>query len=461
MTFMPRLIAGPEVGQYRATFKPNLDLPPQDLNAEEMVLGALLYQPDRLLQLDGQLDPEDFYSAAHGALYRTMRDLMREGKPYDPVAVTLELERTRKIADVGGRERIAYLMDTVNSGVMGQTYAKVVRERAMARRLLHAAMNLQAAAFDGVDADEMLRVAQTEVSAVASPRADAETEQILKTITASVESVARNERKTVGIPTGLTQLDSVTGGLKPGKLIVIAARTSVGKTALAHQIACHTGMSGYPTVFMSMEMSADEMALRMLARETGIDMRRIDEARDLSDQEIEVLDAVRTSLSNEVPLWVRVPGKSPTPLEAAAWVRKEVLARKARVLVIDYLGLLDVTGAAGKGGTRAQEIGVATKALKAAALDTGATILLLAQINRQSEGRDGQIPRLSDLRDSGDIEQDADGVWLLHYPYRVDQSKPKDLIEVIIGKNRGGQAGETLRLRWHGPTVKFSDWGLK
>ena len=157
-------------------------------------------------------------------------------------------------------------------------------------------------AFDGVMSDEILRTAQQTIGEVAAPTAETETEQILKTITASVESVARGERKTVGIPTGLTALDSATGGLKPGKLLVIGARTSVGKTALAHQIACHTGMSGYPTVFMSMEMDADEMALRMLARETGIDMTRIDEARDLSDPEIEHLDAVRTSLSEKVPL---------------------------------------------------------------------------------------------------------------------------------------------------------------
>lgn len=450
-----------EMEQYKRIFQPSQDMPPADLNAEEMVLGALLFQPDRIMQVDGALDPEDFYSFAHGVLYRTMRDLYRVGKPYDPVAVTLELERTKRIVDVGGRDRIAYLIDTVHSGVNGLTYARRVKDRAMARKLLHAAFDIQRAAFDGVDSDEMLRVAQTEVSEVASPRADAETEQILKTVTSSLNSVFRNERKTVGISTGLMELDAVTGGLKPGKLIVIGARTSVGKTALAHQVACRSGLSGHPTVFLSMEMSADEMALRMLARETGIDMRRIDEAQDLSNDEVERLDAVRTSIAETVPLWVRVPHKPPTPMEAAAWVRKEVLSKKARVLVIDYLGLLDVTGAAGKGATRAQEIGVATKSLKSAALDTGVTILLLAQINRQAEGRDGAVPRLSDLRDSGDIEQDADSVWLLHYPHRLDKTKPADMIELIVAKNRGGQAGETVRLKWHGPTVRFSDWGVK
>jgi replicative DNA helicase len=448
-----------EPDDYKRIFQPALDMPPADLNAEEMVLGALLYEPGRIMELSGRLDPEDFYSAAHQAVYRVIRDLFLAGAPYDPVAVTLEIERRKMLSMVGGRDRIAYLMQTVNSGVNGITYADRVKDRAMARKLLHAAFDIQRAAFDGTDSDEILRVAQMEVSAVASPRADSETEQITKTLTTSLSSVFKGERKTTGISTGLTELDAITGGLKPGKLLVIGARTSVGKTALAHQIACHTGLSGYPTVFMSMEMDADEMALRMLARESGIDMRRIDEARDLSNPEVETLDTIRMSIAETVPLWVRVPSKPPTPLEAAAWVRKEVLSRKARVLVIDYLGLLDVTGSAGKGATRAQEIGVATKALKAVALETKTTILLLAQINRQSEARDGMVPRLSDLRDSGDIEQDCDSAWLLHYPYRVDKSKPQDLIELIVAKNRGGQAGETVKLKWHGPTVKFSDWG--
>lgn len=449
-----------EVNQYRKIFEPALDMPPADLNAEEMVLGALLFQPDRMLEVDGLLTPDDFYSFAHGLLYRVIQELFRAGAPYDPIAVTMELERRKKIQDVGGRDRIAYLIQTVNSGVNGVTYAKVVRERASARHLLHAAFEVQRAAFDGVEADEILRIAQTQIAGVASPKSETETSTVVKTIRDALGTIFRSERKTTGISTGLIELDAITGGLKAGKLMVIGARTSVGKTALAHQIACYTGLCGYPTVFMSMEMSADEMALRMLARESGIDMRRIDESVDLSNDEIEKLDTLGQSISETAPLWVRVPGKSPTPAEAVAWVRKEVLSKKARVLVIDYLGLMDVTGAAGKGATRAQEIGTATKALKAVALDTGVTILLLAQINRQSESRDGMVPRLSDLRDSGDIEQDADGVWLLHYPYRVDKSKPVDLIELIVAKNRGGKAGEVVKLKWHGPTVKFSDWGV-
>jgi len=447
-----------EILAYRKIFAPPLQVPPHDLDAEAMVLGALLrdYPGIEAAKVLPILSAEDFYGVTNGAVYRTIARLSREGRSYDPMMVMREAERIAPESSVDVRECVRVALESADRAPNATTYAYVIANHARRRQMLHLAMEIERQAYEDDDADALVATAQRRMLSVAAPRADGEIAALGDSVAEVVDAIATNKRREVGVPTGLTALDAVSGGLKPGKLVVIGARTSVGKTALAHQIGCDVATAGYPVVFVSLEMDHDELAVRYLSRETGIDLRRIDENRDLGDADVQALDTVRRERTKHVPMWVRAP-RSAKPADLTAWFVAEVMRRKVRVFVIDYLGLLDVGGSAGRSANRAQEIGVATRALKAAAMQTGTTMIVLAQLNRGLEGRDVKAPRLSDLRDSGDIEQDADGVWLMHYPHDHDKTKPRDVMEIHVAKNRGGPKGEVVRLKWEPACVRFSD----
>lgn len=447
-----------EIQTYRAIFAPPLRVPPHDTEAEELVLGALLrdMHGTEAPKVMAILSPDDFYGVANGTVYRTIARLATEGKPYDPMMVVREAERTSPQLSEDVRASVRDALNGADRSSNSTTYAYVVRDHAKRRQMLHVALEIEQQAYEDHDAEALVATAQRRMLSVAAPKADGETTSLEDSVSDVVSAIATNKRREVGIPTGLTALDAVSGGLKPGKLVVIGARTSVGKTALAHQIGCDVAMAGHPVVFVSLEMDDDELAVRYLSRETGIDLRRIDESKDLGDAEIQALDTVRRERAAGAPMWVRAP-RSAKPSDLSAWFVAEVMRRKVRVFVIDYLGLLDVGGSAGRSANRSQEIGVATRALKSAAMQTGTTMIVLAQLNRGLESRDVKAPRLSDLRDSGDIEQDADGVWLMHYPHDHDKSKPRDVMEIHVAKNRGGPKGEVVRLKWEPACVRFSD----
>ena len=437
-------------------------VPPQDLEAEMALLGSMML--DR--EVIGDVIPiiprekvERFYRPDHRRIYQVLLDLYERGEPVDLVSVKDELRRTALLEEVGGVDYIAQLAESVPNYLHAEYYARLVRDKAMLRDLIAASARINDIAYaHNEDAHEILDQAEQHLFKVTDERVGDQATTIREQLEQIFDMMATRQGEHItGLATGFLELDGLLSGLQKGEMIVIAARPSMGKTALGLSMAEHIAMNdGIPVAFFSMEMSKQAVAQRILCARAGVDSQHV-RRNMVSDAELEALRQACGELA-EMPLYVDdTPGMSGLTLRAKA--RRLFLRHDVRVIFIDYLQLMHCGG---KSESRQVEVSDISRALKSLARELDIPVVVMAQLNRNPEGRTDKKPMLSDLRESGAIEQDADVVMLLHreeYYYRIKGEVPPDDIrgqaDVIIAKQRNGPTS-TVKVQFNEQLARFA-----
>ncbi|MDN4061284.1 replicative DNA helicase [Massilia sp. YIM B02769] len=428
---------------------------PQSIEAEQAVLGALLRVNDAVDKL-GDLQAKHFTRDDHRAIYTEILALIKQGHAADPVTVWAALQaRGGPFLDgLGGY--LIKLSQSVPSAANVSRYVSIVVDRALLRGVMHVADSINGLAQNtkGKSADEILDAMQTMVTSLAERRVRNEPRMIRDVLQGVLEQIEkRSEGESGAMPTGIAPIDRLfNGGLRPGQLIIVAGRPSMGKTALTSDIGLNMA-ADVSVLNFSMEMESQEIAARALSNRGRVPLASI--LGDMSGAEdwpgvttgCIKLDSLRFAIDD-------TPAISLLDLrmKAKAWKRRHGLD----VIIVDYLGLMS----GGEGEKRHEQIGSYSRGLKALAKELGVAIIALAQLNRAVEGRPDKRPMLSDLRDSGEIEQDADIVMLVHRPemYEPENAELRGFAEVLVRKQRSGALGD-IQLRFDGPTCRFEPWG--
>lgn len=422
-------------------------LPPQSREAEMGVIGSVIRDNAVLNDLLNVIRPENFYFDAHQKIFQAIIDLYNEGKPVDPAILFEALKSRKQLEDVGGAVYIAELWDAAPTAANAEYYARIVRDKALVRNLIHANTELLRDAYDGVmSADELLGMAERKVLEIA----ERGTVGVTKTLEDAmheafdrIDAKARGDLTGTGIPTGFVDLDNLTAGLHNNELIIIAARPSVGKTAYALNVVRHVVVEEkLPAFFVSLEMAKVELAERLLCCQSRVDAHRVRKGQLASD-DIQKLIAAQDALRGNardgfVKLFID-DAPQQTMLRIAANARRLKLRHGLRLVVIDYLQLIEPES---RKDPRQEQVAQISRRLKFLARELQIPVIALAQVNRGSEDRQDHTPRLSDLRESGSIEQDADTVMMLHRPARFDKSQEDNVLEIHLAKQRNGPVGQ-------------------
>ena len=428
------------------------DLPiPQAIASEQSVLGSLLLSPDSYDRIVSVLDAGMFFRLGHGLVYRQIAEMIGARRVVDVVTVAQALEDHGKLDEVGGLSYLASLAQNAPSAANIRAYASQVREKWQARQLMAAGDEIHQLAKGPIG--PALDRAQSLVLAIAEARQEKEPQRISASLTALIEQIeAAFESGTglVGVPTGLADLDEKLGGLRGGQLIIVAGRPAMGKTTLALQIANHAATMGTASLVLSMEMPAIELAAREVARAGKLSAANMMRGK-LRDDDWAALTHGMASLQ-DLPLWVDDQGALGLG-EVAAKARTMRRKHGLGLLVIDYLQLMR-----GEGDNRNQELGSITRGLKALSKELDIPIIVLSQLNRKCEERTNKRPVNSDLRESGDIEQDADVILFIYRDEVYNPDSPdKGTAEIIIGKQRNGPGG-AIRTVFDGASTRFLDF---
>lgn len=417
-------------------------LPPHNHEAEKAVLGAILLEPSVLITVNERLKAEDFYRQAHQRLYQVMNELSERGEPIDIVTLTAELNDRNLLDEIGGVLYLNELASSVPTAANVEYYAKIVEEKALLRRLIRTATYIATQGYNESDeVNEILNEAERRILEISQRRIRGDgfvaIKDVLLETYEQIEAIHMNKSGISGIPTGFVDLDRMTSGLKGSDLIILAARPSMGKTAFALNVAQNVAIRAGKTVAVfSLEMSAAQLAMRMIASEGNIDAQAF-RTGDLKEEDWEKLTMAMSTLS-EAPIFIDdTPGV--TVYDIRAKLRRLQAEHGLGLVVIDYLQLIS-----GKGGeSRQQEISEISRSLKLMAREFNVPIIALSQLSRAVEQRQDKRPMLSDLRESGSIEQDADMVAFLYRDdYYNEDSEKKNIAELIIGKQRNGPVGK-------------------
>lgn len=427
---------------------------PQDLDAERSLLGSLLIDPNAYALIEGRIEPDDFYREQHRAIFEAVARVVESGEKVDVVTVGHELRGQGTDDLAGGPPYLADIMNAVPTAFHIESYAGIVEQAASLRRVISAATQMAGAAYRrGAQADEVMETAEQLLFQIAS-RGDVSQPRPLLELLAELQASIMERRETGalrGIPSGVPALDRVTGGFQKSDLIVLAARTSVGKTSFALQIARQAALhqDGPKAVgLFSLEMPSSEITQRIVASQANVDFTRLRDGL-LSDSQLET--TVRTLASLEGVRMV-VDDTPSIPIgQLRSKARRMAIEHEVELLIVDYLQLIQVPGTT---ETRAQEVATITRSLKTLARELDVPIVACAQLSRAIEQRDSPRPRLSDLRESGSIEQDADLVLFLHYPQHDDPlDKPVREVTLTLAKHRNGPLAEVdlmfIRPRGH------------
>jgi replicative DNA helicase len=444
----------------------NLDLgkiPPQAIDMEEAVLGAIMLEKDAVISVLDILKPESFYKDSHQKIFRAVVDLSSSEKPIDLLTVTDELRKKGLLDVVGGPLYLTQLTSRVASAAHVEYHARIIAQKFIQRELIRVATEIQNKAFDDtMDVDDLLDFSEKELFDVAEGNIKRETAKINDLIAQAIEHIqeaSRREDSLSGVPSGYTKLDRLTSGWQKSDLIVVAARPSMGKTAFALSMARNVAVDHKrPVAIFSLEMSCMQLVNRLIVSETELPSERIRNGR-LQDYEWQQLDH-RIKKLLEAPVFI-----DDTPaisiFELRAKCRRLKIQHDIQLIVVDYLQLM--TGPYDQRGNREQEVSNISRSLKAIAKELDVPIVALSQLNRSVETRTGdRKPQLSDLRESGAIEQDADLVIFIHRPERYGLTEDEDgnslvgIANIILAKHRNGQTGE-IQLRFKDHLAKFID----
>lgn len=419
--------------------KPYTEQPPNNTEAEEATLGSILVDSDCLIDLTGFLKPEDFYLERHSWIYQGMVDLFSKGKPVDIVLLSDLLEQRGQLKEIGGDSYLISLLNTTPTAINARDYARLVERDSLRRRLLQAAGKVAKLAYSDALPDEMLSQAGKVIYGVASDRESDTTRPIsslAEEIQADVEQLSQAKgQKILGLPTGLRDLDKVLGGLQKSHSIVIAGRPGMGKSSLAGQIALYTAKQFKArSLLFSLEMSAKELTRRLISAESRIPEARIKTA-NIQDEEWPAYYAAIQTISG-LPITIDDAGYL-TPSLMRTRAMKLYLEQGLDLIILDYLQLMRGDGK--YQNNRTQEVSDLSRACKLLARELNIPVLVLSQLSRECEKRHDKRPMLSDLRDSGSIEADADEVLFI---YRDEVYNPEttfpNIAEIIVAKHRGG-----------------------
>lgn len=429
---------------------------PHSPEAEQSVIGSMIMDKDAIVSASELLVPEDFYQKQNGIIFETMVEMANAGKPVDLVTLQEQLKEKNLPPEMISIEYFKALLDNMAISANVRQYAEIVRQKAVLRRLIKVAEGIANECYAGKEKlDTILENTEKQVFDVLQNRAGGDfvsISQIVIQTLESIEAAARSQGSVTGIPTGFLDLDYKMSGLQPSDLILVAARPSMGKTAFVLNIAEHVVLKEeVPTAVFSLEMSKDQLVKRMLAMNSKVDSQKI-RSGELEDEDWTMLAHSAQAIGSSRLIIDDTPGISISELRSKC--RKYKLEHNLGLIIIDYLQLM--TGG-GRQESRQQEISEISRSLKALAREIHAPVIALSQLSRAVEQRPDKRPMLSDLRESGAIEQDADVVMFIYRDeYYNHDSEDAGTAEIIIGKQRNGPTG-TVKLAWQSQYTKFQN----
>lgn len=428
---------------------------PHNLDAERALLGAILLKTDVMHDISVTIVPESFYADKHRQIYQAMITLFMKGDPIDLLSVSTQLKNAEQLDRVGGASYITELIETVPAAGNAHYYAELVQSKAILRGLINAADDIAEMGYsDPENIDETLDQAEKKVYNVTN----AIVTQKFKTIGSSLteawerfEHLSANQDEKRGVPTGFHSLDNILAGLQKSDLIILAARPSMGKTTFALDLARNAALSGAHVGIFSLEMSDQQLVDRMLAAEAGVDSWKLRTGKLKTDQEFEAVQAAMAKLS-EAPIHIDdQPGTNILKMRSSA--RRLKNEHGLDLLIVDYLQLMHPT-ASKASDSMVQQVTEISRSLKLLARELDVPVLALSQLSRAVEQRGGK-PRLSDLRDSGSIEQDADVVMFIHREDKINKESDRpNIAEIMVEKHRNGPVG-SCELYFDGQHVRF------
>jgi replicative DNA helicase len=433
-----------------------LRVPPQSLDAEQSVLGGVLIEDRAITKVLDILTPQDFYREGHRKVFSAMMELFDKNEPVDFITLTEALKKKGTLEESGGIGYITSLVDNVPTAANIQYYAKIVKEKAILRGLIAASSEIIADSYEAKrDVDELLEKAESKIFEISEHKIKQPFSPIQKLVPETmniIEHLYHKDLEITGVPTGFKDIDDMTAGLQPSDLIIIAGRPSMGKTALALNIALNAAFKHkVPVAIFSLEMSKEQLVMRMLASEARIELNRIRTGKFMADQWTKLTRAAGILLETNIYI---DDSSGLNPLEMRAKARRLKVEADIGLVVVDYLQLMTGMGRAER---RDLEISEISRSLKAMAKELKVPVVALSQLSRAVESRESKRPMLADLRESGAIEQDAD---VIAFIYRDEVYNPntndKGIAEIIIGKQRNGPTG-TTRLTFINEHTRFED----
>ena len=420
-----------------------IGVPPQNLEAEASLLGAIIIDSESLVKIADSISPFDFYDTKNQKIYESIIQLYEKHSAIDVLTITDQIKNNGYLDIVGGPSYITELTNYVPTSSHIEQYAEIVSQKSLRRRLIKASQNIANLGFDETKLlQDLIEEAETNIFNVSQQHIKQDVvslETILAESFDRLDDLHKDKSKIRGVPTGFKSLDSILAGLQKSDLIILAARPSMGKTALALNLAHNVAVQSKETVLMfSLEMSKEQLVDRLLSMESGVDAWNL-RTGNLSDTDFEKIGQAMGTLS-EAPIYIDdTPGITVSDLRTRA--RREAHLRPLGLIIIDYLQLMSGSRSSGD-GNRVQEISEISRGLKGIARELNVPVLSLSQLSRSVESRSPQIPQLSDLRESGSIEQDADVVAFI---YREDYYNPetdrRSVTDIFIKKHRNGPTG--------------------
>jgi len=439
--------------------KSQLKIPPQNFEAEQAVLGAVLIDKNAIFRVADLLVPTDFYFPAHETIYKSILELYIKHQPIDIISVTNNLKEKDSLKDVGGSAYLAELTNAIATSSHVEHYTKIVKDKKALRDVIKASAEITEDVFDtSIDVEDILDDIEQKILAISQkslPQNFLALQDELKTAYERIENLHAGGSKLRGITTGFTQLDNLLSGLQKSELIVIGGRPSLGKTAFALDIARHAAIAGHAVGFFSLEMSREEIIDRVIAAESQVPLWRIRTGRITDDMDFTMIQSAMDRLS-KVKFFI---DDSPTlnVLQMRSMARRLQIEHGLELLVVDYLQLIKPRTTS---DNMVQQVTEISRGLKALARELKVPVLALSQLSRGVEQRDHKVPRLSDLRESGSIEQDADVVMFI---YRKDRDREMNITpeeegiaQILVQKHRNGPTGE-IDLRFDSERVSFKN----
>ena len=431
--------------------------PPNSVEAEISVLGAMLQDGTAVLRATEQLAPDDFYQPEHREIFSVMKELNRQQAPIDLVTLQAELARKGTLDGVGGTKYLLRILSDVPTAANVQSYINIVLEKSVLRKLIGAARTITQECYtQEKEVQAILTSAEKSIFDIVMNRQEGETlkpmNDVLVNTYEMIEELAKRKGEIAGVPTGFVDLDNMLTGLHPGELIVVGARPAMGKTSFAMNIAEHASLNkGKTTAVFTLEMPREQIAMRMLCSDARVDMQRVRRGALHDDDWIRLAKSLGPLAA--APMYIDdTSALTPTMLRSRC--RRLMLDKGLDLVVVDYLGLMRSDGRA---ENRQLEVSEISRQLKAIALELRVPIVACAQLSRANKDRIDKRPVLSDLRDSGSIEQDADVVMFLHREeYYNRDTEDKNIGEVIVSKQRSGPVG-TVKLAWLSEFTTFAN----
>ena len=438
------------------TDKRTAKIPPQNLDAEKSLIGAVLIDEEVMADVSENVKAIDFYDKNHGIIFGAMIRLFEKHKPVDLLTLTDELKRKDELDAIGGSAYLTELTNYVPTAAHAATYAEMVAQKAVRRRLIHASADISELGYDeSTTTQELLEKAEAELFSVSDQSIKQDLVSIDSILMESfdrIEELHKNKGELRGIRTGYRDLDNMTAGLQRSDLIILAARPAMGKTTLVTNLAYNVAtIEKKPVLFFSLEMSKEQLVDRMLADAANVDSWNIRTGK-LSDEDFLKLSEASGELA-EAPIFIDdTPGLS--VLEMRTKARRKNHESQLGLIIVDYLQLMQASG--NYAGNRVQEVSEISRGLKLVAKELNVPLIALSQLSRSVETRTPPIPQLSDLRESGSIEQDADIVSFIYRPsyYEPDNPEVQNITDLIIAKHRNGPVGK-VQLYFHPERLRF------